>query len=396
MANVPVNTSGGNDEFSRFTAAWDITKACNFACVHCISGAGKKWPVYTIPTKDARRIIRQIGELGITSVAWSGGEPLLRADLFNIMRYGRRFGVQSYSMVTNGYLIDGQLAARMADAGISHVQISIDGADEKANRYLRKGPIDCFTRAVRAIEECQKAGMRVSLGTMLYPRMIDSLDRMYEIAVGLGVDRLRFSAFAPNGRGDNGKIRRLFEFSYQEMTELLLFLRDRFFERPGFVMLDTAFSMNPWIGRFSHSEGDDYFFIDYKGDLFPSTSMERPEYKLGNLLKDPLREILRRPDLSPLLPVREDISGKCAECDRFDDCRGGSRGIAFMFSGSFTTSPELCLYYEYRQRGWKMEDVVLHRMFSVLGDDELSSVLVMIDRIEKERAREDSNKLLNR
>jgi radical SAM protein with 4Fe4S-binding SPASM domain len=373
------------EEFSRFTAAWDITKACNFACVHCISGAGKRWPVSTICSEDAHRIIRQIGELGITSLAWSGGEPLLREDLFSIMHHGRKYGVEGYSLVTNGYLIDEQLAGRMVDAGMTHVQISIDGVDAKANRFLRKGPKDCFARAVEAIGICLKAGLRVSLGTMLYPGMIGSLDRIYQLALRLGVDRLRFSAFAPNGRGERAGVRQLFDFSFEEMTELLLFLRDRFFERPGYIMLDTAFSMNPWIGRFSHSEGQDYFFIDYKGDLFPSTSMERPEYRVGNVLQEPLRELLHHPALVPPLPAREELSGKCRECELFDTCRGGSRGIAFMFSGSFLTSPELCLYHEYRLRGWRLDDVVLSRMFSPLSDDELGAVVGMIDRIETVR-----------
>ena len=303
------------------------------------------------------------------------------------MAHGRRYGVESYSLVTNGYLIDATMASRMRDAGMGHVQISIDGADARENRLLRKGPKDCFGRAVAAIGHCLQAGMRVSLGTMLFPRTVGSLDRIYELALLLGVDRLRLSAFAPNGRGEDERVRRLFEFTFEEMTSFLLFLRDRFFERPGFVMLDTAFSMNPWVGRFSHPEGKEYFFIDYRGELFPSTSMERPAYRVGSLLREPLRELLGRSALVPALPEREEITGKCRECDLFDACRGGSRGIAYLFSGSFHTSPELCLYYEYRLRGWKLEDLVLSRMFSALSDGELETIVETIDRIDQDGSR---------
>lgn len=368
-------------DFSRLTAAWDITKACNFACVHCLSGAGKKWPVYALPTDKVKHFIKEIGELGITNVAWSGGEPLLRDDLPDIMAYGLKFGIKSFSMVTNGYLINKKLIQQLINSGLTNVQISIDGKDEKQNNILRKGPADCFLKAIKAIDICLKTGLNVSLGAMLYPQMIYSLDDIYDMAIKLNVDRLRFSAFAPNGRGDNEKIRKLFVFSYQEITELLLFLRDRFFEKPGFIALDTAFSFNPYIGRFYHHEGIDYFFIDYKGDVFPSTSMERQAYKVGNILQEPLNEILKRRTLVPESPSRTNMIGICRNCDQFEKCRGGPRGISFMFSGKFNCSPNFCLYHEFKEREELLGDVVISKIFSSLSSKELRSVLKIINNV---------------
>jgi radical SAM protein with 4Fe4S-binding SPASM domain len=369
-------------DFSRFTAAWDITKACNFACVHCISGAGRKWPVYTIPTKKAKYIIQEIGNLGITSVAWSGGEPLLRDDLSSIMSHGLKFGIKSFSMVTNGYLINKELIQRLVDSGLTNVQISLDGEDEKQNRILRKGPADCFSKAIKAIGICLDAGLNVSLGVMLYPQIIYSLDNMYNMALNLNVDRLRFSAFVPNGRGDNERIRRLFDFSFREITELLLFLRDRYFEKPGFIALDTAFSLNPYIGSFYHNEGIDYFFIDYKGDIFPSTSMERQVYKVGNVLQEPLNEILIKPILVPKSPPWTKIIGICKNCDKFEECHGGPRGICYMFSGKFNCSPNFCLYHEFKKREELLGDIVVSKFFSSLSNEELRTVLKIIDEVD--------------
>ncbi len=368
-------------DFNRFTVAWDITKACNFACVHCLSGAGKKWPVYTIRTNEAKYIIREIGNLGIARVAWSGGEPLLRDDLPDIMTDGLKSGIKSFTMVTNGYLINKELVERLVNSGLTNVQISIDGEDEKHNKILRKGPADCFLKAIKAIDICLNAGLNVSLGVMLYPQVIHSLDNIYDMAIKLNVDRLRFSAFVPNGRGNTESVRRLFNFSFQEITELILFFRDRYFEKQGFIALDTAFSFNPYIGNFHHHEGIDYFFIDYKGDVFPSTSMERQAYKVGNILQEPLIEILKKPTLVPKPPRQTKIIGKCKSCDKFEECRGGPRGISYMFSGKFNYSPNFCLYHEFKKREKLLGDIVASKFFSSLSDKELHTVLEIIDDV---------------
>ena len=366
---------------SYLTAAWDITKACNFGCVHCISGAGRRWPVYTIPTDKAKDIIKGIAGLGITYLAWSGGEPLLRDDLVNIMSYGRKFGIKNYSMVTNGYLINKKNIKELTDSGLNNVQISIDGEDEKQNKILRKGPADCFLKAVKAIDICLNADLRVSLATMMYPQMIYSLDNIYNLAIKLNVDMLRFSAFVPNGRGDNERVRRLFIFSSEEITELLLFLRDRYFQKSGFIGLDSAFSLNPYIGSYFQNEGKDHFFIDFKGDVFPSTSMEREAYKVGNILQEPLSEILKRPNLVPKSLPRKEVIGKCKNCDKYEKCRGGTRGVSYMYSCKFNYSPHFCLYHEFKKRERLLGDIVVSKLFSSLSNEELRTVLKTIDEV---------------
>jgi radical SAM protein with 4Fe4S-binding SPASM domain len=293
-------------------------------------------------------------------------------------------------MVTNGYRINKELIQRLANSGLTNVQISIDGEDERQNKIFRKGPADCFSKAIKAIDICLKAGLNVSLGAMLYPQMIYSLDNIYNMALKLNVDRLRFSAFVPNGRGDIERIRRLFNFSFQEITEFLLFVRDRYFEKPGFIALDTAFSLNPYIGRFYHTEGIDYFFIDYKGDVFPSTSMERQAYKVGNILQERLNKILKKPTLVPKSPPQTKFIGICKNCDKFEECRGGPRGISYMFSGKFNYSPNFCLYHEFKIREELLGDIVVSKMFSSLSNKELRAVLKIIDELTTTSSRQTS------
>ncbi len=284
-------------------------------------------------------------------------------------------------MVTNGYLVNEELIHRLVDSGLTNVQISVDGEDEKQNKILRRGPADCFSKAIEAIGICLNAGLNVSLGAMLYPQMIYSLDNIYNMALRLNVDRLRFSAFVPNGRGDNERVRKLFNFSLEEITEFLLFLRDRYFEKPGLIALDTAFSLNPYRGSFYHSEGTDYFFIDYKGDVFPSTSMERAVYKVGNVVQEPLNEVLKRPALVPKSPPQTEMIGICKDCDKFEKCGGGPRGICYMFSGKFNSSPNFCLYREFKKREELLGDIVVSKFFSSLSSEELRTVLRTIDEV---------------
>jgi radical SAM protein with 4Fe4S-binding SPASM domain len=368
-------------DLSHFIATWDITRACNFHCIHCISGASKRWSIYELSTADARRVIRQIGELKIGKVSWSGGEPLIRDDLEEIMRHGLKHGIKSYDIVSNGYFITRDRAKRLVDAGLEGIQISIDGIDPQQNSLLRKGPPDCFSRALNAIEVCIGEGLSVVLGTMLYPEMISRLDAMYDLAVSLGVDMLRFSGFVPNGRGGQAEIRERMRLSFEQMTVFLRFLRGKYYQDPGFVGLDYSFSLDPFIGTFASSEGRDHFFIDYKGDVFPSTGSERGVFKVGNALEESLAEILSRPSLVHSLPSRSELIGKCQECCKFDECGGGPRGLSYMFSGDHLQSPELCLFHEYNLRSHRLGDPSWPRMLSGLTQNELREIDVLITRL---------------
>ena len=372
-------------DFSHLVAAWDITKACNFHCIHCISGAGKRWRTYQIPTEQAKLIAWRIGELGITEISWSGGEPLLRMDLEEIMLHGLRYGIESYGAVSNGYLITRDRIQKLVDAGLTGIQISIDGIDKNQNAILRKGPKDCFSRAVRAIELCLEQGLSVVLGTMLYPEIVPTLDLMYELASRLGVDMLRFSAFVPNGRGDQDRIRKLLMLSPEQMKMFLCFLRRRYFQKPGFIGLDYAFALNPFMGCFHSTEGRNHFFIDYKGDVFPSTGMERDVFRIGNVVDEDLADILIRPQLTPPLPLRDDIVGICRRCDKFDECRGGPRGVSYMFSGRFDSSPTICLYHEYQERADFLGDPLWPRMLSSLTVEELRDLQALIRGLASEK-----------
>jgi radical SAM protein with 4Fe4S-binding SPASM domain len=167
--------------------------------------------------------------------------------------------------------------------------------------------------------------------------------------------------------------------SYDEMTTFLQFLRRRYFERPGFIGLDYAFALDPFVGSFHSREGRDHFFIDYRGDVFPSTGMERDAFKVGNALDEDLADVLRRPTLVPESPVRDDLRGICSTCDKFDDCLGGPRGIAFMFSGNFHSSPELCLYHEYRERQHILGSAIWPRMLSGVDLPQLRALRRTID-----------------
>jgi len=297
------------------------------------------------------------------------------------MSHGQAHGVTSYDTVTNGYFLTEERLDRLVEAGLSGIQISIDGINAEENVILRKGPHDCFSQAIKAIQFSVARGLSVVLGTMLYPEMIPHLDRMYDLAGSLGVDMLRFSGFVPNGRGELPKIRHRMKLSEWDITQFLLFIRKRFFEKPGFLGLDYSFSLNPLIGSFWSSEGRNHFFIDHKGDVFPSTGSEREEFKVGNVLKEDLADILMRPHLQHAAIGQSQIEGICRSCDKFDDCGGGPRGISFMFSGKRSTSPELCLYHEYRKRSDELGDPSLPRMLSSLDQPELEQIRSVITRM---------------
>ena len=326
-------------------------------------------------------VARRIGELGIEKISWSGGEPLEREDLEEIMLEGRRYGIRGYDLVTNGYLLTKDRLERIIAAGLTGIQISIDGVDQQQNLIIRKGPKDSFSRAVNAIKMCVDKAMPIALGTMLYPEMVPTLDEMYDLAARLDVNMLRFSGFVPNGRGDQKKIRQRMKLSPAEITEFLRFLRRRYWERPGFIGLDYSFALNPFLGSFYSPEGLSHFFIDYQGDVFPSTGSEREIFKVGNVIEEDLHDILGRSHLVPARPSRNEIVGICKNCDKFDECGGGPREVSYMFSGELNTSPELCLYHEYQERAGFLGESLWLRTLSSFTIDELTEVRDFIGEI---------------
>ena len=168
---------------------YNCTAKCNLNCVHCYSASTSAESADELTTEQAKRLLYQLTEVDCAAVLFSGGEPLLRLDLFELLTEADRLDLRSV-ISTNGTLIDSDTAKGLADLAVSYVGISLDGSQKFHDKFRKtKG---CFKAAIKGIENCCSAGLRTGLRFTITKSNIDQLTTVFEIAVSNGVRRICF------------------------------------------------------------------------------------------------------------------------------------------------------------------------------------------------------------
>src|SRR5687768_12086961 len=178
---------------------WESTAGCNLACLHC-----RRLDVHRCMSKDdmtteeSLAMIGSLPETGKPIFVFSGGEPLMRPDLFTLAREARRVGLPT-ALATNGTLMNEGIADSIVDAGFQRVSISFDGPDAPTHDMFRgDGAFDSSICGFRALRE---RGMSMQMNTTVAKHNYEKLDKMYELAVGMGADALHIFMLVPVGCG---------------------------------------------------------------------------------------------------------------------------------------------------------------------------------------------------
>ena len=148
---------------------WNITRACNLKCVHCYNDSGAGTARDELSTEEAKIVLDDLAQFGVPSVLFSGGEPLMRPDLFELIGYAGERGVRTV-ISTNGTLITADVAKKIKQHGVSYVGISLDGVGEVNDKF--RGVPGAFDRAVQGIKNCRDAGVRIGLRLTLTKKNI--------------------------------------------------------------------------------------------------------------------------------------------------------------------------------------------------------------------------------
>ena len=322
---------------------WEITNQCNLSCKHCFTAAGKR-AYGEMTTAECRTVIDAMANIGVRTIGWTGGEPLLRDDLEELIAYARQKKIRS-TVTTNAILLDRERAARLQEAGNRAVQISIDGSTPERNRRMRGTTDDEFDRILSAIRICRELNTRVILATVLGLENLDDGAAMLELAKREKVDMIRFCCYAPVGRGKRADVRQRFGFD-GALPELYRFVEQAQAESSDIVDLDIGFGPVPPDYTFHKCiAGVETFYLKATGDLYPCTSLTYPQFKVGDLRERSLEELWQSPQMrrASEYPLNC-IEGYCRTCENFAACRGGCRGVALAHTGNLNASYPLCLY----------------------------------------------------
>ncbi|MEM2812014.1 MAG: radical SAM protein, partial [Candidatus Bathyarchaeia archaeon] len=181
-----------------FLVVWNYTNACNLRCKHCYQRADRPSPD-ELTTDEKLAIIDQLVENNVSMIAFSGGEPLVCEDFFKVARYAYERGLY-VSIATNGTLLTKENVARLKEAGVAYLEISLDGATEETHDSFR-GVKGCFKKTIEGIANSVKAGMFTCIATTATKHNLNEIPKIVSLAKELGVRRVIVFNFIPTGRG---------------------------------------------------------------------------------------------------------------------------------------------------------------------------------------------------
>ncbi len=342
-----------------FQVVWDITYACNLHCKHCYATAGKALDD-ELTTDEALEVIDKLDRLGVTVVAFSGGEPLVRRDIFELTEYAAEKGMY-VAVASNGTLITEDTAKKMKKSGVGYVQISLDGRKETHDGF--RGIERCYERAVEGIRNSVKVGLFVNVSMTVTKYNYQDVEHVVRLCEELGVDWFMHYNFIPTGRGREiaGA-----DITPEQREELLKYLYRRnhssnislLSTAPQFarVALQCGGSVIPthfynvgsrlrelaeFIG--GCGAGRFYFAIKANGDIQPCVFFP---LKVGNVREDDLEDLWLHNHVFEDLRDKDIIEG-CGGCIYRYVC-GGCRARAYNYFGDYLKPDPGCV----RNKKW--------------------------------------------
>lgn len=313
---------------------WELTYACNLACIHCLSSSGRRDP-RELTTAECFALIDEWADMGVFYVNIGGGEPTIRRDFFPIVEYAIDHGV-GVKFSTNGSRIDEAMAQRLAAMDYLDVQISIDGATADVNDHVRgPGSFAMATRAMQNLADADFGPFKISI--VMTRQNVDQLDAFAAMADGYGA-QLRVTRLRPAGRGADSW-EHLHPTNAQQRQ-----IYDWLCAHPDTLTGDSFFHLNalgePLPGLSMCGAGRVVCLVDPIGDVYACPFVMHEEFKGGSIRDDGgFAKVWR--DSAKFNSYRDpaDPAGACATCEMYDACRGGCMATKF-FTGLPLDGPD--------------------------------------------------------
>jgi radical SAM protein with 4Fe4S-binding SPASM domain len=337
----------------RPVVVWNVGRRCNLHCVHCYSDSENRAYAGELTTAEGMTLIDDLAAFEIPVLLLSGGEPLMRPDLFDLIAHARARGLR-ITLSTNGTLITADVAARLRALGVSYVGISLDGIGATNDRF--RGHKGAFDEAMAGFRHCKAAGQRVGLRMTLTRRNCQDLDRIFDFIEAEEIDRACFYHLVYSGRGNTADelppevaraavdtiLRRTKDFADRGVPKEI-FTVDNHADGPYLYLklleedaarAEEVLALLRWNGGGLHSSGVGVADIDFLGNVHPDQFWM--SHTLGNVRERSFSEIWQ--DLSdPLLAGLRDraprLRGRCGACRWKDVCGGSFRVRALQVHG---------------------------------------------------------------
>ncbi len=346
-----------------FTIAWEVTRACAYACVHCRADAMHTPAPNELTTEESLRLIDRLADFGSPILIFTGGDPMMRRDLHELIAYATQKGLRCSLTPTATALPTTARLEKVRDAGIRRIALSLDAPSAEIHDNFRQ-VAGSWQRTMDILHRAQEIGISVQVNTTISKHNVDILDEMVPFIQEVGAVQWSLFFLVPTGRAQVKNMisaeehERTFNWLYDlsktapfdikstaaPMYRRVAIERKRAeqggdnpvtFQGAGFQYADGL--NRPTRGV---NDGNGFLFISHVGDIQPSGFLP---LTAGNVRTDDVIDVYRNSQLFTDLRTPDKIKGRCGICEYRDVC-GGQRGRAYGVTGDYLESDPACLY----------------------------------------------------
>ncbi len=362
-----------------FVAIWETTQACDLACVHCRASAQPGRNPLELSTNDAKRLIDEIAAMEVPVFVLTGGDPLKRPDIFELVRYASEHNVRISLTPSATPLLTRANIVQLKQCGLARLAVSLDGHTAEIHDAFRRVK-GSYEWTLNALKWAREIGLPVQINTTITRHNFSRLD--HTIALLQTLDIVLWSVFflVPTGRGQSIDLisaeefeqvfqklyetsqRVVFDIKSTEAQHYRRFLLQRrtelrrraqrpapeFSRIPQYTQMPMGMETADGIGRAPRgiNDGKGFVFISHLGEVFPSGFLP---VSGGNVRKQSLSEIYRKSPLFRSLRDSRNLKGKCGHCEFREIC-GGSRARSYAVAGDMFGEEPCCAYEPKRQQ----------------------------------------------
>jgi heme b synthase len=345
-----------SDQYVPRLVFWELTSACNLRCVHCRACPAEERSPDELSTEEGMRLIDQIASFAKPVLVLSGGEPLVRPDVFEIAKYAASSGLR-VALATNGTLVTPEIVRRAKESGIQRVSVSIDGPDAESHDGFRRVP-GCFEAAWQGVEHFKAAGMPFQINTTVTKHNVESLPEILLMAVERGAAALHIFLLVPAGCGKEiadeemitpEEYERVLNWLYDRSKDSQIGLKATCAPHYFRVMRQRAHAEGTKITAETHGfeamtkgclAGSGVCFVSHAGEVYPCGYLP---VSAGNVRERHFREIWEDAEVFRILRDDANLRGKCGYCEYRRVCMG-CRARAYGCTGDYLGPEPYCVY----------------------------------------------------
>jgi len=343
--------------------AWEITRSCNLSCVHCRAAAEFGHYHGELSLGKIKEVIDDIVTISNPIIILTGGEPLMRPDIWEIIDYCHEKGAMPV-IGTNATLITDEIAAKMASHKIPRISVSIDFPTAEGHDSFRGQP-GCFDQSIEGIKIAKRHGVGVQINTTVTTLNAHLIDEIHDLAESLGVDAFHIFMLVPTGRGSDlleqelppEEYERVLTWAYHRQKTSPLHFKPT--DSPHYyrIIRQLAKAEGKKVTREEYGldamtrgclGGITFCFISHTGDIQPCGYFDM---QLGNVKEQPFSQIWTESKVFNELRDYSLLKGKCGACEYKAVC-GGCRARALELTGDYLEAEPYCIY---EPPGWTGE-----------------------------------------